>query len=43
MRVDGDGEFWNYIIGGLVGGAVGGIISALNGDDIADVIYLFGI
>jgi len=28
MRVDGDGEFWNILIGAVVGGLVSGVISA---------------
>ena len=38
MRVDGDGEFWNYVIGGVVGALVGGVAAALDGGNIADII-----
>ena len=38
MRVDGDGEFWNYIIGGVVGAVAGGITAALNGEDAIGII-----
>ena len=37
-RGDGDGEFWNYIIGGIVGAIAGGVVSALNGGDTKDII-----
>ena len=30
MRVDEDGEFWNYVIGGIVGCVVGGGVAALS-------------
>ena len=29
MRVDGDGEFWNYVIGGVVGAIVGGVVAGV--------------
>ena len=38
MRVDNGGEFWNFIIGGVIGAIVGGITAAINGGDIADII-----
>ena len=38
MRVDKDGEFWNFIIGGVVGAVVGGVVAALNGEDVSGVI-----
>ena len=38
MRADLGGEFWNYIIGGVVGAIVGGITAALNGEDVAGII-----
>ena len=33
MRTDGDGEFWNYVIGGVVGAVVGGVVAAINSYD----------
>jgi len=38
MRVDEDGEFWNFIIGGVVGAIAGGVVAALNGEDLAGII-----
>ena len=38
MRADGGGEFWNYIIGGVLGGVVGGIVAAANGGDAWDTM-----
>ena len=38
MRVDNGGEFWNYVIGGIVGAVVGGVVSALNGEDAIGII-----
>ena len=37
MRVDYDGEFWNFVIGGVVGGIIGGVCAALSGEDIAGI------
>ena len=37
-RVDRGGEFWNYIVGGVVGAVAGGVIEAINGGDVIDVI-----
>ena len=38
MRIDEDGEFWNFVVGGVVGAAVGAIVSAINGGDLADIL-----
>ena len=38
MRADKDGEFWNFVIGGVVGAVVGGGVAALNGEDAAGII-----
>ena len=36
-REDDGGEFWNYVIGGIVGAIAGGVIAALNGEDAAGI------
>ena len=33
VRVDNGGEFWNYVIGGVVGAILGGVSAALSGGD----------
>lgn len=38
MRADNGGEFWNFIIGGVVGAVVGGVVAALNGEDTAGIV-----
>ena len=38
MRVDHSGEFWNFIIGGVVGAVVGGVVAALNGEDAVGIV-----
>ena len=37
MRGDPDGEFWNYVIGGVVGAAVGVVSAILNDEDVAGI------
>lgn len=37
-RVDSGGEYWHFIIGGVVGGIVGGISTALSGGDSIDIL-----
>ena len=38
MRVDEDGEFWNWVIGGIVGGLVGGIVAAATGGGGVEIV-----
>ena len=38
MRVDHGGEFWNYVIGGVVGAVAGGVVAALSGEDATGII-----
>ena len=37
-RVDYGGEFWNYVIGGVVGAVIGGAVAWINGGDTADIL-----
>ena len=39
MRADNGGDFWNYVIGGIVGAVVGGITAALNGGDWKEIVF----
>ena len=38
MREDGDGEFWNVIIGGFVGGVVSAASTFLSGGSVSEII-----
>ena len=37
-RADDGGEFWNYVIGGLVGAVAGGFVAAMNGEGTAGIV-----
>ena len=43
IRADDGGEFWNYVIGGVVGAVVGGVSAALNGGDWKSIALAAGI
>ena len=33
VRADDEGDFWNYVAGGIIGGVIGGISAAISGGD----------
>ena len=43
VRVDSNGEFWNYVVGAVVGGAIGAVSTAIAGGDAKAVVLSAGI
>ena len=43
VRVDSNGEFWNYVVGAVVGGAIGAVSTAIAGGDAKAVALSAGI
>ena len=42
MRIDTNGEFWNFIVGGIVGAVVGAVTTALTGGSLEEVAIAAG-